>query len=251
MWSRYFAQVLQESFEKAQKKNPAVSLRGYARHLQVSPSVLSEVLRNKRVLSAERAMAIAEKANLDPEIMRNLRLVINSGPTENDIPKGAIKVSDLILNPLYYKILCAFEIFPIPVSIEEVAAFLEIGIPEFREMLSDLEKFDVVEMKENLIYWQGRHVYSTEDVPSAKLREFHSETLTAAARDLSMPVDQREYTSVTFAACAEQLPEAKNQIRKFRSLLSSGMRNAKPDQIFQLSIQLRPLSKKLEKGNEQ
>ena len=244
MWTKYFSQVLQNSFEESKRRNGAISLRAFARTLEVSPSVLSEILRNKRTISTTRALELAEKAKLDPMVSARLKNLMFSEKSAEE-SASEIKAVDLILNTLYYRVLCVFEVLPIPTTLSEIADFLEIELPQLKSILRDLEKFEVIKMKKDAIYWQGRYVTSSEDIPSEKIKAFHRETLKNAADDLKIPVPEREYTSITFAACASEILEAKKQIRNFREGLAEGMRTSKPDRIYQLSIQLRPLSKKL------
>jgi plasmid maintenance system antidote protein VapI len=242
MWQRYFSQVLQNSFDRAREQNPKLSLRAYARQLDVSPSVLSELLRDQRKISGKRALEIASAAQMDSSVLEQLRKNIQSKPEPSSRQLLSSEAVDLVMNPLYYRLLCALEILPTPTTLPDAAAFLDVENKDLRAIAKKLEKLEVVKLEGNQIFWQGRHITTTEDIPSKKIQAFHKDTLREAAFDLKIPVDEREYTSVTFAGCVQRLLDAKNHIRSFRDTLSDSMRDSKPNRVYQLSIQLRPVS---------
>jgi plasmid maintenance system antidote protein VapI len=59
--------LIEEEFMRRREKNPKYSLRGYARHLEVDPSLLSKVLRNKRNISKNLSKKISDKLWPAPE----------------------------------------------------------------------------------------------------------------------------------------------------------------------------------------
>ncbi|MBO9666790.1 MAG: DUF4423 domain-containing protein [Bdellovibrio sp.] len=64
MMHNYREFILRE-LERRQKRNPSYSLRAFARDLEMPSSRLSEILNRKMGLSEARAMALAEKLNLE------------------------------------------------------------------------------------------------------------------------------------------------------------------------------------------
>jgi uncharacterized protein (TIGR02147 family) len=242
MWQRFFSQLLQNAFDAAVAADPALSLRGFARRLDVSPGVLSEIFRNQRKISAARALEIARAAQLDAAALAQLeKLMSLKAESSREILSG--EAIELVMNPEYYRLLCALEVLPVPATIEEITRFLGFEPKALEAAVRRLESFGILYVEGTQIYWGGRYVTTTEDIPSEKIREFHRQALRQAGDDLALPVQEREYTSVIFAGCHARLPEAKNQIRIFRDELSDAMRDAKPDSVYQLSIQLRPLSR--------
>ena len=248
MWQRYFSQILQDTFEKAKETTPGLSLRSYARQLEVSPSVLSEILREQRKISSRRALEIAEKAQVEERVLLQLRKNMTPGRSDfrQILPSEAI---DLVINPLYYRLLCALEILPIPARLNSIAAFLDVDVGTLQEIVEKLQLLSVVKVEDSQVYWLGRQVTTTEDVPNQKIQSFHKKTLQSAAADLELPVEEREYTSVTFAGNGDRILQAKNHIRSFRDTVSESMRDSKPDRIYELSIQLRPVSKPLSRDH--
>lgn len=243
MWRRYFSQALQEALDQAKTRNKAISLRAYARIIGVTPSNLSEILREQRKIAPERALKIAENAKLDPTVLSRLRRLMGREADPSPPRLLSTQAVDLIMNPLYFRVLCALEILPSPSTVAELSSFLDVPAADLKKVLTALVAVDVIEIKGQKVHWLGSHVITPPDVPSKKVRAFHRQTLRNAAADLKLPVTEREYTSVVFAACESQLGAAKQQIRSFRDLVSESMRDSTPDRIYELSIQLRPVSK--------
>jgi hypothetical protein len=71
-----FQRILQERYVEFRKKRPGLSLRAYARHLQTSPSAISEILRGKRRVSPK----------LMEKVIDRLELILNL-PITPDEPK--------------------------------------------------------------------------------------------------------------------------------------------------------------------
>lgn len=250
MWSSSFSQALSDAFEKARKRNKSISLRGYAQRLGIAPGMLSEIIRERRVISFERALEICEKAELDSAAIENIRrLHDNSTGAKARVTLGA-QAADLVLNPHYYQLLCALEILPAPATIADVARFLEMKTDDLSPIVDTLAKLEVIDVKGKTLAWRGNYLTMAEDVPNKKIQAFHRSTLIEAAEGLDLPVAEREYTSVTFAGTKRQIEIAKKMIRKLRDQLPEAMRGSDPDTVYRLSVQLSPLSRTLEKGEE-
>ena len=249
MWHYYFSSSLRQHVDNAVDSEGAkLSLRKFAQRVETSPSVLSEILRNRRQLSAERSMEIAEKAGFTKKELDKLRSLMNSKDQEwSERDQLSTSALSLITNPLYYRIICALEILESPIMRKDLEEFLSASREAVSSALETLEVLDIVTQKANEIKWSGRHVTTTNDVPHASIRAFHKATLNGAISDLAISPAEREYTTVVFAGNTSELQNAKGEIRHFRDVLSKKMRSNNPDCIYQLSIQLRPVSKKFGK----
>jgi plasmid maintenance system antidote protein VapI len=247
MWHRYFSQVLLNSFSAAVRAEPKLSLRGYAKRLDVSPSVLSEIFRDQRKISKERALQIAQMANMEPAVLQQLEklMALKTDTTPRRVLSG--DAVDLVMNPDYYRLLCALEVLPTPTTVEDISAFLSVDRGTLVAAVEKLQSFGILFLEGPQIYWGGLHLTTTDDIPSEKIREFHRNALKQATDDLALPVTEREYTSVIFAGSHARLSEAKSHIRTFRDTLSDSMRDSRPDSVYQLTIQLRPVSRVLSK----
>lgn len=244
MWEPYFTQIIEDAFEAAKEKEETLSLRTFAKRLGLSASVLSEILRGKRGLVPQRAMLVAERAGVPTNAQKRLRRMIES--LEDETADRSLLQGDaieLIMNPAYYALLSALEVLPVPCPITELSAFLNVGREDIEQIVERLSKHNVVEREDENVYWWGRHVTTTADVPNESIRSFHRDNLSRTIEMLdTVPLEQRELTTITFAASEARLPLAKAEIRKFRDALATNMHGKKTDRVYQLSIQLVPVS---------
>lgn len=242
MWHQHFSEIVKREFEKIQSSQK-ISLRSFARHLNEPPGMISEILSQKRIISYQSAVRVLKKLQVQPDeltIMRDLydRSLQTSPPTV--LSSEAV---EMILNPVYYQVMCALEILPNPTTQAAIRSYLDLPSNVLPSMIDSLEKFEIISTKNGQIEWSGRHVTTAENITSKKIQEFHRQTLANAAVDLKLPIEEREYTAVTFAGSVSQLEHAKKQIRDFRMGLCESMRGSKLDRIYQISVQLRPVSK--------
>lgn len=97
-----------------------------------------------------------------------------------------------------------------------------------------------------LAEWEGlafdrRALYSPQDIPSQAIRTFHKKMLQKAIEAVDeVPVEKREYNSVTFRASKEDLPKLKKQLREIVDGLNASFNNESANDVFQLSIVLFP-----------
>lgn len=245
MWRRYFARTLRDNFDRLKKKNKSFSMRAYARVIGVSPGTISEIFGERRKISPQLALQIAQKAKFDSAALQRLRQLISMNESETPRRVLSAQAVELIMNPLYYRLVCALDILPSPTTADEIASFLAADGDEVARVIEVLRDLEIVDTKGTAVSWRGQHVITPPDVPNARVQAFHRGTLKDAAADLRLPVHEREYTTVVFAANESRMESAKRQIRAFRDDLAESMRDSRPDRIYQLSVQLRPVSKRL------
>ncbi|OQW48575.1 MAG: hypothetical protein A4S09_04035 [Proteobacteria bacterium SG_bin7] len=92
----------------------------------------------------------------------------------------------------------------------------------------------------------GEPVDTPSDIPNSHIRKFHLQMLNNAAKSINdIPVEQREFTSLTLAFNSSRLTEAKKLIRKFKSDFDQLMSDKTPeenDSVYQFQVQFFPLT---------
>jgi uncharacterized protein (TIGR02147 family) len=89
---------------------------------------------------------------------------------------------------------------------------------------------------------------TSHDVASAALRKSHKQTLEQAIEALdNVELSQRDITSITMAIDVKKIPLAKEMIRKFRRELAAALETDKRTEVYNLNVQLVPVSKTQEK----
>jgi uncharacterized protein (TIGR02147 family) len=91
-------------------------------------------------------------------------------------------------------------------------------------------------------------IATAPEVKSLAVVNFHQSMITLAAQSLStVPSDERDVTSATVGVRQKDLPRVKKKIEAFRKnlLAESEADDRKPDRIYQLNIQLFPVTQKI------
>lgn len=111
-------------------------------------------------------------------------------------------------------------------------------------------------LKLNLIRWNEKNktlersnpiVATPPEVKSLAVTKFHQAMMTLASQSLStVPDYERDITAATVGISQKDLPQIKRKIEMFRKSLLADMeaRGRRPDRIYQLNIQLFPVTEK-------
>ena len=76
-----YVQIIQQYLDKKKEQNPNYSLRALAARLEIAPSVLSEVLSQKRRLPVKKIDSVIEKLNLTEQEEKAFRYSIKKAST--------------------------------------------------------------------------------------------------------------------------------------------------------------------------
>lgn len=93
-----------------------------------------------------------------------------------------------------------------------------------------------------------KNVTTTHDVISYALRKAHKQYLDKGIEALDeIPVAERDITGMVMAIDRERLSEAKALIKNFRRQLSELLETGNRNEVYSLTVQLIPVTRKLEK----
>ena len=250
----YYLARLSEEFSRRQRKNAAFSLRAYARFLKIQPPTLSAVLKGKRPLPFRIAEAITKKLELSPrereEFLTSIYYQKASIRTLqlNEVPRPG----KVLLDEKYFAVIAEWEHYAI-LSLMDTRGFKSdlawiarrLGISKTRaeSALQRLVDTGLVEHHESSWKKTNTDVRTTEDVVSTALQRSHKEAMQMGTEKLeSVPVKLRDFSSTTIAVNLEKLTEAKALIRTFRRKISELLEDGESSEVFQLSVQLYPLT---------
>ena len=89
---------------------------------------------------------------------------------------------------------------------------------------------------------------TSDDITNSSIQRAHHQYLDKAREALDkLPVTQRDFTSLMLTLAPEQLPRAKEMIRKFQDDFMAELEPSPRPEVFQLCIQLFPLTSIAEK----
>ena len=84
---------------------------------------------------------------------------------------------------------------------------------------------------------------TTDGIPSAAIRKRHKQILGKALESIDThSVAERDFSSMTLTIDPALLPEAKKRITAFRRELCAFLESSKRKRVYEISIQLFPLS---------
>ena len=253
MEQTYYLKKLKEHFSKRQQTNTAYSLRAFARDLQMPASTLSQVLLGNRPLPLKNSPKVIQHIRLNSKE----RTLFQTSLGKKHIQLDAIQVSDkesrFILDETYYQIIAEWEhyavlmLFDCPSfepSLDAIQERLAVTRVRAEVVVENLIKYGMLS-KDEAGNWLRTHsrFRTTEDVTSEALQASHRESLAVAQRKLDeTAVDLRDFSSLMVAIDLEKIPEAKIIIREFRQKFAELMKTGKHTDVYQLAIQLFPLT---------
>jgi uncharacterized protein (TIGR02147 family) len=236
-----------------QKKNPAFSLRSFAKKLQVSPSSLSEILNGKRNVSKKLAVRMLARLGSDPKDQNKIIQLFDYNKN------STTKVSEpskkyLELSSDHFQILSQWHHFAI-LSLTETKGFiadpvwiserLGIKVTEAELALERLQRLELVEwnrLKKSLKITKGQ-LMTSDDIADTAVRKSHFEDLQIAAKKLDeVDIVDRDFTSMTVALDKNKLPQAKKMIRNFQDQLATFLETGTQTEVYKICFHLFTLS---------
>jgi uncharacterized protein (TIGR02147 family) len=253
---REVQKLLLTHLEERKLKNPNYSLRAFARFIGLGPSTLSEVLSGKRRVSRDAAEKIVSRLGLDPKATHQV-LSLFRGRRQ---PRKKKTFKAIVFSPLdmdqyyliadwyYFAILSLSETIGFSDDPNWIARRLQLTKKIVGSALNRLKKLGLLEAdNQGLLRPSGRSFSTSDGTSSQAIRKNHHQTLDLAKQSLDVdPVDTRSFTAMTMAIDPELLPEAFERMTKFRDELCTFLESGTKKEVYKLSLQLFPLSKKKE-----
>lgn len=252
----FYLSKLSEELESRKRRNPAYTLRAFARQLGIAAPVLSEVLRRKRGLPQAQVAQISKRLSLSPA---ETRVFCESAHAWRPGLRhlAAVEVSEseykLIDEERNFRIIAEWEYYAV-FELVDVEDFSEdpkwisrrLGITENRARIvleHLLESGLLMRQPNGALKKVAKQLTTTQDQVSVALRRSHQESLEMASTKLeTVPIEERFFSSSTIAIDKQQLPEAKELIREFRQKLSSLLTRGRRTDVYQFAVQLFPLT---------
>jgi len=257
--------LMRQDLLEAQLKNPAYSLRAFARKLDLYSSALSEILNGKRQITLSVAEKILDRMGVAPEergrILKNFQGTTRKrkSKAKNDIQTSAKEFVQLNMDQFhvvsdwqYFAVLSLADTDNFKGSPEWVAQRLNIKPQDARIALERLERLGLLKHDKlgNLVA-SGLQFQTTSDVPNLSLRKHHYQNLDLARKSLDQDeITSRDFSFITMAVDPKKLPEVKERIKKFRRELCEFFESGSHEEVYKLCIQLFPLTELKKKEGE-
>jgi len=250
---------LQQKYTERCKRNPMYSLRAFARSLDLHSASVSQLLSGKRRASPKLIRRLCEKLGAHP-LEKEALLKFSERPWHRTVETQALRQSSYrqltldvfeVVSEWYHAAIMdltfveGFESSP-----AWIAKSLGITAMEARAAIDRL-------MRLNLLTGENGRLQKTEafltnyeeGITAPALKNFQRQILEKALAAIdSVPQEEKDITSMTMSIDVEKLSQAKKLIKKFRRDLCAFLETGKRTRVYNLGIQLYPVSKNLKKN---
>jgi uncharacterized protein (TIGR02147 family) len=240
--------LLLQELTRRQTRNSSYSLRAFARDLGVGATTLSDVLADKRSLSKTNLGKVMEKLLVSPlekeKLWDDYKDNVNRPRELDDKTVLEEDVFRLIADWQYFAVWSLAKIKDNQARPEWIANRLGIKKEEAEDAIERLIRLKLVRKSQGRLVRTGNSLSTTTDIPSAAIRKHHSQNLRLAEDSLHhVPVEFREFGSVTMSVNPEKLSAAKQILLKTRKKISDLLETGEVSEVYTLSFQLFPLTK--------
>lgn len=263
--------LLSEAAGRLKSQAPGMSMRGVAGRLQITPSYWSKILRGKKPLPISLLPRVVKVLNLDTQQVAQLqRSILETIEQERLIPVTGLRTSReaktspieeyrslgrdefWILEEWYYiPLLNLFTVTEFHPTVEGLAYRLGLNSQQVSEAILRLKHHGyLLETAGGLVRTEQKVRFPTNR-SHAQVRHYHNSMLQKAREELLQFGNDERFagrliSAVSFAGSSEKLKEARLILEEAMYRAANLMANEpKSDEIYQLNVQLFPLSKRL------
>lgn len=253
--------ILKKEFSKRVEKNTRYSMRAFAKQLEIHPSALSRILAGKQKMSSGAALMISKKIGLSGDTCRLfLQSVVDEQRTVDVAELGAaVEMPDLKVHPhklseenyaVIAQLMCLalrelIMTYDFKSDTDWIAKRLGLSVEQVRQYIKVLLETGLIEEKEGQWIYKDRHVTAVNNQSTNIVRQnLQNETLKRAAESLLKdPFEKRAHYGMTMAIDPERLDAANKMILDFLETLCDFLEVGDRKEVYQLAIQLFPLTK--------
>jgi uncharacterized protein (TIGR02147 family) len=247
---------LQNQFSRRCKKNSKYSLRAFARLLRMDASSVSQILLGKRKVSIKLIKSICEILCANPTLIDKFseqskkRFTINSGlpPTQQQSYSLLSQDAFNMISDWYH--VAILELFSIPNfegTVSACAKALNISNTQAKIAVERLMRLDLLKSHNGKIARSKMLITNFKPGMTSSAHKLLQRQILQKALDAIDNVDssEKDITCMTMAVDSRKLMEARELITKFRREMSRFLENGKRNKVYQLAIQLYPISKEI------
>lgn len=244
------AAFLNEIIQSRRSKNPRYSLRAFARDLKISPARLSGLLNGYALPGKLVRDHIVGELNLEAKQRERFLYLVGKYLQERKDSRAPHVLDDNELQLLpdwrHFAILNIMEIADFQSDSSWISNRLGLTEAEVKDSLEKLLQAGLAVEEGGKLRPTYSNTSSSHDIPSSALRHFHRQFLNIASKAMDeVPVDQRDITSLILAGDSLNLGKVKLLAKQFRKEACSILENGRRDELYNISIQIVPVTKKL------
>ena len=248
-----FLAWFQREYLKRRQKNENYSIRAFSNYLKISPATVSHLLSGKRVPSGKFATKLFTKLELTPREKEIILSALNKKnvadiaekSVEYDYQMIALDSFKLLSEWYHYAIIEMTSAIGFKFDYAWIANHLGISVTEARQAIERLLRLDLIEERNGtLIKSQGFVTNGDDTLTTSAHKQLQRHVLQKALDAIdTVSIEEKDISSITMAIDETKIPEAKKLITKFRRDLCKFLENGRQTRVYNLGIQLYPISK--------
>jgi uncharacterized protein (TIGR02147 family) len=226
-------------------RNPAYSLRAYARDLGLSLTALSDALAGKRQLSRKNVSKLASRLCWSPDRTRAALSEVKGVPAFQQEFTAIEEDHFRVISDWYCMAILALSGLKDHSSDPAwIAERLNISVFEAKSGLERLVRLGALRVQGGKLKQTKSRLSVSSEVPSSAIRKFHRSHLELAEASIDgTAMDLRELSAITFPADPKKLKEIKKEIVSFRRKIAKRMETEGCSEVYAFTMQLFPLTK--------
>lgn len=251
-----YRQWLSEEFTKRCRRNSKYSIRAFADLLGLNSSTVSQLLSGKRQASPKMVKRLCETLGVGPEQERALVNYANyktyikqdfdQEENKNSYRQLTLDAYALIADWYHYAILEITFVQDFKSEPKWIAAKLGITAAEAKIAIERLIRLELLKEHDGKLFKTETFITNfSNGVTSGALKKLQKSVLEMGLEAIdNTPKDEKDITSMTFAIDEKKIPEAREKIKKFRREMSELLESGNQTRVYNLGIQLYPISNK-------
>ncbi len=234
------SQILKKELSRRKEVTASYSLRKFAQDLGLSPAQLSQLMSEKRNVTKKTLQKIETALTLTKA---EIRTISGKSPEK---PKNQLKDDHfrLIADWYHIAILSLAEIKGAKADPRFISRRLNITLEESNEALFRLRRLGLIKINDDDSFEPvQKDLHLSSETKNESIQKFHTQNLRLAEYKLkSIDPDKREYSSMTMAIDPAKIKRARALINQFKDDMAELLEKEPRSEVYQLSIQLFPLS---------
>jgi transcriptional regulator with XRE-family HTH domain len=237
---------LQKQFTDRCQKSPRYSLRAFSGSLGLDASTVSQILSGKRAPSHRALIEICEKLSASPKELKLLG-VLHQGDqtTPDDAYQLSVDTFSVIADWYHFAILELTYVSNFNSDRKWIARQLGISVHEATAAVDRLLRLNLLtEKSAKLVKTKATLTNHTGVNTSVARKTLQKQIVTKALSAIDdVHQEEKDITSMTMAIDPKNLDRAREMIKAFRRELCTTLEEGKQSRVYNLAIQLYPVSK--------
>lgn len=245
-----FRIFLQGELVRRCQTNPRYSLRAFAKSLEIESSHLSKILRGQRPIKPGLLNRLGQKLNLPLNEIRKFEETKSKRTSRQFQSKNFKQLSQDVFESIedwrHYAILELMKVRGFKTDPRWLAGRLGISVNEVHSYVDKLIRIGLLTVEPDGRWIDTSDGFSTDVISDTDVSYAHRRSQIfilkqAMASVESLPLTERDQSSMMMATSSRKLKQAKKMIQQFRRELCEFLEDTtNKDSVFQLSISLFP-----------